>query len=136
MKAVFALAAGLLVGSPNAMAQTPDFQVALLNANALVEAAVAGGGVPGAVMLVAVDGKVLVERAFGFAQLNDFDGRRMAAPRPMQTSTVFDLASVTKVMATTMAVMILADQKKIDVEAPVYRYLPDFRGPDLDKITV
>ncbi len=136
MKAVLAFAAGLLVGSPDAMAQTPNIEAAVAKAGVLVEAAVAGGGIPGAVMLVAVDGKVLEERAFGFAQLNDFEGRKIAAPRAMRTSTVFDLASVTKVMATTMAVMILADRKKIGVEAPVYRYLPDFRGPEFDKITV
>jgi CubicO group peptidase (beta-lactamase class C family) len=136
MKVILALAAGFLLGSPDAMAQMPKIRDAVSKANTLVETAVASGGVPGAVMLIAVDGNVLEERAFGFARLNDFEGRRITAPRAMQTSTVFDLASVTKVMATTMAVMILTDQQKIDVEAPVYRYLPDFRGTDLDKITV
>jgi len=54
----------------------------------------------------------------------------------MRTSTMFDLASVTKVMATTMATMLLVDRGKIDVDAPVSRYLPDFRGVHLDSITV
>jgi CubicO group peptidase (beta-lactamase class C family) len=54
----------------------------------------------------------------------------------MRTSTMFDLASVTKVMATTFGVMLLVDQGKIDLDAPVYRYLPDFRGPHKDSITV
>jgi CubicO group peptidase (beta-lactamase class C family) len=49
---------------------------------------------------------------------------------------MFDLASVTKVMATTMATMILVSRGSIDVDAPVSRYLPDFRGPHLDSITV
>lgn len=136
MKAVLALAAGLLVGSSDAMAQTPKIDASVAKAAAMVEAAVADGRIPGAVMLVAVDGKVIAERAFGFAQLNGFDGRKIPAPRPMQTSTVFDLASVTKVMATTMAVMLLADQKKLDVDAPVHTYLPDFRGAEFDKISV
>ncbi|MGE3332933.1 MAG: serine hydrolase domain-containing protein [Rhodospirillaceae bacterium] len=136
MKAVLALAVGLVVGSPDIMAQTPKIETAVGKANALVEAAVANGGLPGAVMLIAVGGKVIEERAFGFAQLNDYEGRKIEMARVMRTSTVFDVASVTKVMATTMAVMILADQKKLDVDVPVYRYLPDFRGPELDKITV
>lgn len=136
MKAVLALAAGFLLGSSDVMAQTPKLDNAVASAAALVETAVAQGRVPGAVMLIAVDGKILAERAFGFAQLNDFEMRKIAAPRAMETATVFDLASVTKVMATTMAVMILADQKKVDVDAPVHAYLPDFRGPELDKITV
>src|SRR6185437_11255716 len=50
--------------------------------------------------------------------------------------TMFDLASVTKVMATTFAVMILVDRGQVDLDAPVYRYLPDFRGAHLDSITV
>jgi len=49
---------------------------------------------------------------------------------------MFDLASVTKVMATTMATMLLVDRGKIELDSPVYRYLPDFRGPHLDSITV
>ncbi len=56
--------------------------------------------------------------------------------RPMRTSTVFDVASVTKVMATTFGVMMLVDRGKIDLDAPVYTYLPDFRGPHLDSIRV
>ncbi len=90
----------------------------------------------GAVLVVAVDGKVIHERAFGHAELNDYELHRLATPRPMETSTVFDLASVTKVMATTMAVMILVDRGQLDIDAPVHRYLKDFRGPHLDSITI
>ena len=84
---------------------------------------------------VAKDERVLHERAFGYAQLNDYEGGRLPSPRLMRTST-FDLASVTKVMATTFAMMLLVDRGQVDVDAPVYRYLPDFRGPHLDSITV
>jgi len=88
------------------------------------------------VFLVAKDGRVVHERAFGYAQLNDYEGCRVATPPVMRTSTMFDLASVTKVMATTMAMMLLVDHGKVDLDAPVTRYLPDFRGPHLDSITV
>src|SRR5438034_11492952 len=54
----------------------------------------------------------------------------------MRASTMFDLASVSKVVATTMGRMLLVDRGKIELDAPVYRYLPDFRGPHLDSITV
>ncbi len=54
----------------------------------------------------------------------------------MRTSTMFDLASVTKVVATTMAMMLLVDRGKVELDAPVWRYLPDFRGAHLDSITV
>ena len=107
----------------------------MASADSLISAAV-GTLIPGAVFLVSRNERVVHERAFGYAQLNDFDMHRLAAPRPMRTSTIFDLASVTKVVATTMATMMLVDRGQIDVDAPVSRYLPDFRGPHLDSITV
>lgn len=48
----------------------------------------------------------------------------------------FDLASVTKVMATTYAIILLVDRGLIDIDAPVHRYLPGFRSAHLDSITV
>ena len=108
----------------------------LLSADSLIEAAIAQQQIPGAVLVVAKDGNVVRERAYGYAQLYDHGMRRLDAPRPMHTSTLFDLASVTKVMATTNALMLLVDRGLVDVDAPVYRYLPDFRGPHLDSITV
>ena len=116
-------------------AVAPGLARGVATAESLITAAI-GTQFPGAVLLVTKDGNVILERAFGHAQLNDFAGRRLANPRPMQTSTMFDLASVTKVMATTYALMLLADRGQIDIEAPVHTYLPDFRGPHLDSITV
>lgn len=127
---------GLGFPAQGASAQTQSLAAAVATADSVVAAAVAQGVIPGAQMLIAVDGKVLLERAYGYAQLNDFSNQRLASPRPLRTSTLFDLASVTKVMAATYAVMVLVDQGRIDVDAPVHRYLPDFRGPHLDSITV
>lgn len=108
---------------------------ALATADSLIEAAVMVD-IPGAVLVVTRDGAMIHERAFGYAQLNDFQGHRLATPLPMHPSAQFDLASVTKVAATTLAVMLLSDRGMLDVNEPVYRYLPDFRGPHLDSITV
>jgi len=108
---------------------------AIVTSDSLIEAAV-GKLAPGAVFLVAKDGKVIHERAFGYAELNDLSMNRLASPRLMTTATIFDLASLTKVMATTFAVMMLVDRGQVDLDMPVYRYLPDFRGPHLDSITV
>lgn len=113
----------------------PALARAIITADSLIGASI-GKLIPGAVFLVAKDGQVVHERAFGYAQLNDYEGRRLASPRPMRTSTIFDLASVSKVMATTFAIMLLADRGRTDVDAPVSRYLPDFRGAHLDSITV
>ena len=91
---------------------------------------------PGAVLVVSRHGAIVHERAFGSTRLFDVGHRRVAAPVPMRTTTLFDLASLTKVMATTMAVMHLVDRGTLDVDAPVWRYLPDFRGVHLDSITL
>ena len=123
-------------GTPDAVAAGPHLRRALAAADSLVTAAAAAGQIPGAVLLVARDGRVVHERAYGHARLNDYEGRRLAEPRPMRPTTLFDLASVTKVMATTYAVMLLADRGQVDVDAPLWRYLPDFRGPHLDSVTV
>lgn len=54
----------------------------------------------------------------------------------MTTQTVFDVASVTKVIATTMGVMLLADRGELDIEASVSTYLPDFFSGGKDEITL
>lgn len=120
-------------GSP--VAPDPALARGIATADSLINSSI-GTLIPGAVFLVAKDGRVVHERAFGYAQLNDYEGHPLAAPPAMRTSTMFDLASVTKVMATTMAMMLLDNRGNIDLDAPVSRYLPDFRGPHLDSITV
>lgn len=85
---------------------------------------------PGAVLAVGQHGKLLALKAFG---------RLSVAPDapPMRTDTIFDLASLTKVVGTTTAAAILYDRRKLDLDAPVVRYLPEFAGtPGHDAITV
>ena len=108
---------------------------ALATADSLIRVAV-GTLTAGAVLVVSKDGQVVRETAYGFAQLNDYALRRLERPVPMRSSTIFDVASVTKVMAATNALMLLVDQGTVDVDAPVSRYLSDFRGVHLDSIRV
>jgi CubicO group peptidase (beta-lactamase class C family) len=133
---------GVIVGCGQAytvasspVAVDPALARGVATADSLISSAI-GTLTPGAVFLVAKGGRVVHERAFGYSQLNDYEGHRLASPPVMRTSTMFDLASVTKVMATTMGEMLLVDRGLIDLDAPVWRYLPDFRGPHLDSITV
>jgi len=88
--------------------------------------------VPGAVLFVARDGEVVFEKAYGQASTSLPDADAVV----MTTATVFDVASVTKVMATTMGVMLLVDRGEIDIEAPVSTYLPDFVDGGKDDITI
>ena len=116
----------------------------LAQADSIVRAWVTDGRVPGAVLRVARDGRPLLTRAYGLARSHDFGGGQYpsgsgivetATPRLMTVETVFDLASVTKVMATTMALMLLVDRGQVDLSAPVAHYLPGFDG-DKAGITV
>lgn len=60
-----------------------------------------------------------------------------ASAAPMPVNAIFDLASLTKVIGTTTAAEILYDRKKLDLDAPVTKYIPEFAGtPDHDKILV
>jgi len=56
--------------------------------------------------------------------------------RPVTAETIYDLASLTKVIALTTECILLVDQGKIDLDAPVQHYLPEFRGPMKDQVTI
>src|SRR6478609_4742579 len=66
---------------------SPSMARGIATADSLITASLESS-IPGAVFVVAKDGRVLHERAFGYAQLNDYDMRRLAAPRLMKTTTM------------------------------------------------
>jgi uncharacterized protein YbbC (DUF1343 family)/CubicO group peptidase (beta-lactamase class C family) len=84
---------------------------------------------PGAVVLVARRGGVVWRKAYG---------SRAVAPQreAMTTDTIFDLASLTKIVATTTSVMILAERGKIRLEDSVSRYIPELKGGGRERITI
>ena len=83
---------------------------------------------PGAVVAVGNHDHVALLAAVGHYGVDD--------PRPMTTETVFDLASLTKVIGLATACILLVDQKKLDLNAPVQRYLPEFGGTGKEKVTI
>ncbi len=95
----------------------------------LVDQAIQEGKCPGAVVLIGHQGKVVYQKAFGERSL-------VPVRRPMTLDTIFDMASLTKVIATTTAVMQLVEQGKIVLSAPVAEYWPDFGANGKDRITV
>lgn len=99
----------------------------------LVNSDVAAHRLPGAVVQVGHDGNIVFRQAFGSRKLDGEpapDGS--AAPaEPMTPDTIFDIASLSKPLATTPAVLQLYEQDKIALDAPVQMYFPDFnRGND------
>ena len=101
--------------------------------DSLINAAIGEKIVPGAVLCVARGDSILYRKAYGYRQLVPVQGQAedWKGPVPMTENTVFDLASCTKVAATTIAVMQLWEQGRLKLDAPVGKYLKPFRGQDL-----
>jgi CubicO group peptidase (beta-lactamase class C family) len=96
---------------------------------AIVSQEIASGHVPGAVILIGDSRHDLFRQAFGQRVLG-------ADPRPMTVDTIFDLASLTKVVATTTAVMQLSEAGRLDLDAPVAKYWPAFAANGKAAITL
>jgi uncharacterized protein YbbC (DUF1343 family)/CubicO group peptidase (beta-lactamase class C family) len=97
--------------------------------DSIVRDAIGNREVPGAVVLVWHDGQVIYRKAFG---------NRAVDPRgePMTVDTIFDVASLTKVVATTTAVMQLVQRGDIRLNDPVAKYIPEFSQNAKEDITV
>lgn len=108
----------------------PDFQA--LDFSGVDEAArdaVGSGEIPGVVVLVGRGDDVLYHRAYGFRTL-------VPEPRPAKTDTIFDIASLTKPFGTTLAVMALVERGAVRLDAPLGRYLKEFKGRAFEHVTV
>jgi uncharacterized protein YbbC (DUF1343 family)/CubicO group peptidase (beta-lactamase class C family) len=84
---------------------------------------------PGAVVLVGRKGKIVYRKAFGNRALEP-------QTEAMTVDTIFDMASLTKVVATATSMMILVEQGKVRLGDPVIRYIPEFGQAGKDRITV
>jgi CubicO group peptidase (beta-lactamase class C family) len=94
-----------------------------------MEASIQAGEIPGAVVVVGRQGRIAYCKAFGNRSLQP-------KPEPMTVDTIFDMSSLTKVMATTPSIMLLVEKGILRIEDKVKRYLPNFSGGGKDNITV
>lgn len=83
---------------------------------------------PGAVIAVGRHDTVLLLSAVGHYAVDD--------NRPVTTQTIYDLASLTKVIGLTTAAMMLVDSGTLELDAPVQQYVPAFRGPHKERVTI
>src|SRR5215475_8390604 len=95
----------------------------------VVLSGIRAGGFPGAAVIVARHGGIVWQRGYG--TLDWQSGVAVDAER-----TMYDLASLTKVVATTAAAMILVDRGKLRLDQRVTHYLPSFRGGAKDEVTI
>lgn len=122
----------LLFGAAGLVAQdASETQTARLAAvlDPVMQRAVADGNMPGGVLLVGHNGHVVYRKAFGMRSLEP-------TREPMTLDTIFDMASLTKCVATTASMMQLIDAGKIRLNDPVSAFLPQFAQNGKQDITI
>ena len=95
----------------------------------LMDSAISDSVFPGAVLLFGTNNQILHSKAFGNFTYDN-------TSKDISTISVFDLASVSKVVGTTSAAMILVDQEKLNLDKTVISYLPEFNNNGKDQITI
>jgi CubicO group peptidase (beta-lactamase class C family) len=113
---------GLLSAAPTAPETTAQI-------DRLIEGAMGRGVIAGGVVLIGNDTGTLFERAYGKTSLTPDAG-------PVRPDTIFDLASLTKVTATTPAILKLAEEGRLSLVDPVSRWLPEFVGKGKDDLLI
>ncbi len=104
--------------------------------DSVVESAIRADLIPGAVIEIQKDGKLIYSKAYGLSLKYDITHHPLPQPPAMDTATLFDLASLTKVVGTTTSLMLLVDQHKLSVDDPVSKYLPGFDSGEKKQITL
>ena len=117
----------VIASTPSSIsAQTVTWQLAVDEA---VRDAVASSEIPGGVLVVGQGDQILHRKVLGW---------RATVPQPelMTADTIFDIASLTKVIATTPSVLRLSEMGKVDLNAPLGRYLKEFDSAAFQDVTV
>jgi CubicO group peptidase (beta-lactamase class C family) len=124
-----AATAVVLASSSTPHAQDAQTEARFARIDAIVDAAIERRELPGAVVLVGEGDRILYLKAFG---------RRAVEPTPeaMTVDTIFDAASLTKVVATTTSVMQLVEQGYLRLRDPVAKYVPAFNTRTKNRITI
>jgi len=118
---------GLPVKTPRAVGMSAERLVAI---DRVVVRGIRAGGYPGASVVVGRKGAAVWQKGYGTLGWTDASGH-VTADR-----TIYDLASLSKVVGTTTAIMVLYDEGRIQLDAPVAKYIPAFTGGYKDSVTV
>ena len=102
---------------------------ALARMDALVAADIEKKLLPGAVVMVGRKGRIVWRKAYGARALEP-------AREAMTIDTIFDLASLTKVVATATSIMILVERGKVRLDSPITRYIPQLSGKGRESVTI
>ena len=117
---------GLPIAAPNTVGMSAE---KLNQIDALVEKDIADKKLPGAVVLIGHKGKIVFRKAYG---------NRALVPNveKMTVDTIFDVASLTKVVATTTSIMILVERGQIRLNDTIGKFIPEIEDENVKKITI
>jgi uncharacterized protein YbbC (DUF1343 family)/CubicO group peptidase (beta-lactamase class C family) len=101
----------------------------LAQMDAVINAEIAQRHLPGAVVLVARRGRVIWQKSYGARAVEP-------AREPMTVDTIFDLASLTKILATATSIMILVERGKLRLADPLSLYIPEIKGEGREAVTI
>lgn len=116
----------LMPGNPTDAGMRSDLNAAL---DSIMKSAIAEGAAPGGALAVGRYGRLVHMKGYG-----TLDTVKTSAP--VDENTIYDMASLTKVIATTTAAMMLEEQGMLDLDRTVASYLPEFNAPDKAAITI
>jgi N-acetylmuramoyl-L-alanine amidase len=119
------------IPSPVLIDSSASYQNRFKQVDDLIEQDVKNG-FPGAVLLVVQNGEIIKRSAYGDARKYADGGALLPSAQKMRTDTLFDIASNTKMFATNLALMKLVSEGKLDVNAPIEQYMPDYQGGGRD----
>lgn len=129
------LSLALIVSYTNA--QTTDAKTVLIHTiDSILQSQVNNDKIPGAVIEIKKGGEVIYKQAYGYAQKYDYDHHLLPVPDTMTTGTMFDIASLTKMVGTTTSMMLLVDRGLVHIDDPVSKYVKAFGTPDKAAITI
>ena len=119
------------IPSPVLIDSSASYQNRFKQVDVLIEQDVKNG-FPGAVLLVMQNGEIIKRSAYGDARKYADGGALLPNAQKMRTDTLFDIASNTKMFATNLALIKLVSEGKLDVNAPIEQYMPDYQGGGRD----
>lgn len=126
---------GIAAGQ-GAKQEKPGKNLLIAEIDQILNGQVDSNKIPGAVIEIKQGEKVIYEQAYGWAQKYDFNHQELSRPEKMTTGHLFDIASLTKVVGTTTAIMLLVDRGLIKIDDPVGKYIKAFDTDAKKAITV
>jgi serine-type D-Ala-D-Ala carboxypeptidase len=128
---------GICLNAIYSHAQSPVHKVTLVHTiDSILKSQVNTNKIPGAVIEVKIGDEVILKQAYGYAQKYDYEHHLLARPDTMALGTLFDIASLTKVVGTTTSIMLLVDRGLVHIDDPVSKYLKAFASGDKASITI